>query len=455
MFFWGSYLETGHPAVDSQHKKLFLIVSELSGTIRGDGPPPNLAEIFSDLTSYAETHFRFEEELFAESGLSPEAMSRHSQEHAAFVERLRAVIGSPALRSTRDVSNILNMLMHWLVQHVLSFDHELARSLRKSSGKPDPVEELSVESFLISALMESERRFRDLANAFNVLIWVGTEDERFFVNDAWRELCGLSGGDPSAPTWQDVVHPDDQARYRAALAEARARLTSTAVEYRVVDVDGVWRWVRETVTPRLVAGRVVGLSGSAFSMWHVMTFDALLQTIEQRIADEVSSQTKHLLELSSRDALTGLFNRRFLDRYLNERCRLLTETRVPLALAFIDIDDFKQINDSFGHDAGDAVLRYTAGRIGEMVRRTDIAARFGGDEFCVVLEGCDVGQAALIAEKLRSAVAGRKARPDIPVCVSIGVAVLGPGENCASLLHRADQALLLAKRDGKNCMRVG
>ena len=122
-------------------------------------------------------------------------------------------------------------------------------------------------------------------------------------------------------------------------------------------------------------------------------------------------------------------------------------------MLFLDVDRFKQVNDSCGHAAGDAVLITLAERIHSCLRQHDLAARMGGDELLVVLQGLDeIAQAVAIAEKLR--VAGQQPIPweggRVEVSLSIGVALAIPGENVDALIARADQAMYVAKQGGRN-----
>ncbi len=170
------------------------------------------------------------------------------------------------------------------------------------------------------------------------------------------------------------------------------------------------------------------------------------------------------IELVSRrsvtDALTGLWNRRHFD---DELQRVLTETDrygKESALVILDIDHFKKVNDTYGHPAGDAVLRMVAGAMKELVRTTDVCARIGGEELCVILPQTDAVGALELAERLRekievTAVPWRAG--EIHVTASFGVATYGAGGDSAEkalLFQEADRALYKAKADGRNCVRT-
>ncbi len=181
------------------------------------------------------------------------------------------------------------------------------------------------------------------------------------------------------------------------------------------------------------------------------------------VADTIALAIRHaqlvdeLRELSTHDELTGLANRRLLDARLRMEVDRARRFGTSLSVLAVDIDYFKRLNDTFGHPAGDAVLASVAGTLERGVRRVDIVARVGGEEFVVVLARTDLEAAAGVAEKIRTRVAvtevpGLARQPR--VTVSIGVAELLDGEEPMELLARADTALYAAKGAGRDRVEV-
>lgn len=162
------------------------------------------------------------------------------------------------------------------------------------------------------------------------------------------------------------------------------------------------------------------------------------------VEDQIDSSRR----AAETDALTGAFNRRGFDARVAEGR--------PGAICLLDIDDFKGINDRFGHEQGDRVLRDLASIVGTTIRGSDVFARLGGEEFAVFLPNIALGDARDAAERLRSRIAAQLRAEEDPVTVSIGVAMWRPGETRDSLLRQADRGLYAAKQSGRNrvCMAV-
>ena len=180
------------------------------------------------------------------------------------------------------------------------------------------------------------------------------------------------------------------------------------------------------------------------------------QIRRKRLQDQFRENYHRGLSLALTDDLTGLYNRRYVFAHLNELLARAPEGSGEIALMLFDIDHFKQVNDRHGHPAGDEVLRELAVRAMRQVRSVDLVGRLGGEEFVVVMPETSLGGAAVVAERLRIAVASEPfavqgQSEKLPVTVSVGVAVAGDGsETMENLLKRADDALYAAKNAGRN-----
>ena len=172
----------------------------------------------------------------------------------------------------------------------------------------------------------------------------------------------------------------------------------------------------------------------------------------KQLQDELHQRNAELHRLSQADGLTGLFNRRYLDEELARRSNDSVRHQDPMSLLLFDVDHFKQINDTYGHPVGDLVLQTFAQRMSAGLRAGDIAGRWGGEEFLVILPRTELDGASEVAERIRSATARSPvtaAGQNISVTVSGGCA-LGPGESTEALIFLADRCLYQAKAAGRN-----
>lgn len=176
---------------------------------------------------------------------------------------------------------------------------------------------------------------------------------------------------------------------------------------------------------------------------------------KKRYSDKLKQNLEMSVEMAVTDQLTGLYNRRYMSGHLDNLLKDTVDREKALSFLIIDIDYFKSVNDTFGHDIGDEVLRQFGGRIVSNVRGIDLVCRYGGEEFVVVMPDTDLTFAYAVAERVRQQVA------DVPfevglddplkITISIGVTVSeGTSDTAGGLLRRADQALYRAKREGRN-----
>ncbi|MCX8133222.1 MAG: PleD family two-component system response regulator [Roseococcus sp.] len=172
------------------------------------------------------------------------------------------------------------------------------------------------------------------------------------------------------------------------------------------------------------------------------------QVRRKRYQDRLRADLDRSLEMAVTDQLTGLRNRRYVRRHLDSLLR--TEMA---AVLIIDIDRFKSINDTYGHNTGDAALREVAERLREQLRAADVVARYGGEEFLAVLAGTEAAEAMRVAERLRTTVAAKPVTTEagpLPITISIGVGVGPAGSSADRLIGAADAALYRAKNEGRN-----
>jgi diguanylate cyclase (GGDEF)-like protein/PAS domain S-box-containing protein len=291
------------------------------------------------------------------------------------------------------------------------------------------------------ALRLSEERYALAALASNDGLWDwDLVRDRCDFSPRWRAMLGLEDTPllPLAREWLDRVHPDDTARLRAEidahLAGSSPRLES---EHRLRHADGSWRWVLvRALALREGGSRATRLAGSMTDI-----------SARKRAEEELRRAAMH-------DALTGLVNRAyFLESLERAVARVQRRPEKTIALLFLDLDRFKQVNDSLGHLAGDRLLTSIARRLQACVRPGDVLARLGGDEFAVLLDDLkDPSDAIRIAERMQEVLHTPLPNDfrEVVVTASIGIAFGGAGlDGHEELLRDADLAMYRAKAGGK------
>ena len=270
----------------------------------------------------------------------------------------------------------------------------------------------------------------------------------------------LPDGADLVSAWTRAVHPDDRPAFERHLVRL-SNGESTEDSVRIIGLDGATRWVSFRAWPATADG-AVAVRGIAADVTGRMALERVLKATvgaARREAESLEEARREADHLARTDALTGVFNRRHLNEQLAAALTRAAAGERPPALLLLDVDHFKRINDAYGHAVGDAVLVAVARRVANSVRTTDVAARWGGEEFCVLLEGVHEDDALHeVAEGVRLRI---EAAPievegvEIAVTVSVGAARATAGLLGADdLVDAADRALYAAKRRGRNQTRL-
>jgi two-component system, cell cycle response regulator len=211
-------------------------------------------------------------------------------------------------------------------------------------------------------------------------------------------------------------------------------------------------------TSRLVRGLEIGVNDYLIRPIdrNEMLARVRTQIRRRRYTERLRDNVQLSIEMAITDGLTGLHNRRYMESHLSSLVEQAAARGKPLTVLVLDIDYFKSINDTHGHDAGDEVLREFSQRLKKSIRGIDLACRYGGEEFVVVMPETDMAVATMVAERLRRRIASEpfpisQGTNAVEVTISIGLAArTSAADTAAQILKRADQALYRAKRDGRN-----
>ena len=307
---------------------------------------------------------------------------------------------------------------------------------------------------MAQAVEEAERRYRTLIqNSQSIIYTIDPTGVLTFVSPSWETLLGHTPEEVIGQDFRKFVHPEDFAVCEDALRQIVADADSQAsAEYRVRHKDGHWCWHR-SVGAKVVTDRGVEVVGNSIDITERKNAESALI---QRAA-ELQQVNAALEIMANRDPLTGLVNRRRFLEVVSQQVELSSQTGEPFALLFIDLDNFKYVNDSLGHDAGDRLLREVAEILKSCVGPNSTVSRLGGDEFAILLEAPHTtaaaeSVAARIVRNLESPI--DLGENTISATCSVGVVGSDSGSTTEELIQNADTAMYYAKHAGKSRWRT-
>jgi len=377
--------------------------------------------------------------------------------------------------------------MHIPVVMVTALDQQADRVAGLEAGADDfltkPVEDLAlfarVRSLTRLKMMTDELRARyatgkGLGVVDNIDVEDETEDARILIIDDNEDQIERL----AAALADEKYTIDHELNPEVAMGRARSgsydllivnlsieamdplRLCSSIRSFEETRLTPILAVVRQGDTRKLVRALDIGVNDYLTRPVdkNELTARAHTQLRRKRYVDQLRSSFQTSLEMAVTDPLTGLYNRRYLASHLSAMFDRAFWTGRPLSVMILDIDFFKQVNDTYGHDIGDKVLQDFAERISSTVRGIDLACRYGGEEFLIAMPDTDIAFASVVAERLRHEVATQKfvlngGRDELAVTVSVGLASTetGPEDDSAQkLVKRTDEALYEAKSAGRN-----
>jgi diguanylate cyclase (GGDEF)-like protein/hemerythrin-like metal-binding protein/PAS domain S-box-containing protein len=480
IFPWNDHFNTGIAIIDEQHRKLAQLLNVLASHIAFHSDLPALNVIFDELAAYADYHFTTEEAIWHEYMADDPLEAGQQEGHRSFISNVIKLKSEEInLSENKVVEEVLAFLTRWLAAHILESDRYMAMMvLAMQSG-------MSVESAkhqageqmrgatralidIILAIYESLSAntlhlMREIAeNHVNEEV-LRTSEERLRLalgaaNQGWFDLnvqtgeisvsseyvC-MIGYDPanfrsSFEEWKSALHPEDRDKLLQGFAECLQTGEPKTMEYRRRNGNGSWQWISSV-------GKVVTWSQNKqpLRMIGIHTDITARKLTEARIE-----------KLAHFDHLTGLPNRLQMNDRFNYALNLAQRSGETLAVLFLDLDHFKNINDTLGHSIGDRLLMEMANRIKHALRDEDTVSRLGGDEFILILPNADENGVAHVATKLL----GTIARPctldqhELVTTASIGIAIFPTdGRDFETLMKNADAAMYRVKQDKRNAYR--
>lgn len=489
IFPWNDKFSIGIEQLDEQHHRLIDLLNRLAGHMSRRASDDLLQSAFDDLTAYALFHFESEEAVW-HSVLSGDTWeTAHQQSHQKFVLevlRIKALEGTQTRQAVQD--SLLSFLMHWLVFHILESDKLLAKvvisvqsGLSLAAAKEKAGAEMSnATEVLIDAVLAMNNDLSDRSFALQREV-----EERKKIQTSLTEAVGFNQALMNAMQDGFSVHAvtgeiiEANPALCAMTGYTREEILGITPPYPFTPADQVekFRDMRQRTEQGEGGDFELGFmrkNGSVFfaivspftvrdAQGNVLRFAATIKDITERKQMEEQSR-----QLALYDALTKLPNRRLLTEHLTRSMAASQRYDHFSALMFLDLDNFKPLNDRHGHAVGDLLLVEVARRLTHCVREADTVARIGGDEFVVMIDQLHTDPieaqvlARQIAEKVRSALSepyslqgcdqdATNASIVHQCSASIGVALfVGHQKSQQDIMVAADQAMYQAKAMGRN-----
>jgi len=333
------------------------------------------------------------------------------------------------------------------------------------------------ERYLQVSIDEAEKTLASILEIIREGVWdwdaLSGKVER---SPGWYRMLGydVDSLENDVLTWENVIHPEDYPRVMEHFeAYLSGESTRYRIEYRCRCADGSYRWIEDVarIVERTPEGKVARMIGAHLDIHTAKTAqdelnrqNALLRNDNATLENLVKERTLELRQLNialqqqleqsshiaNHDRLTSVYNRYMFEETLHKEISRARRYSRPLSLIMLDVDFFKEINDRYGHQTGDAVLREIASILQQSLRDSDLVARWGGEEFVIILPNTAREQALSAAENLRDILAHHRFAKEISITCSFGVTAYREGDSVDTLFTRIDKALYRAKEFERN-----
>ncbi|MDX1348446.1 MAG: diguanylate cyclase [Thiomicrorhabdus chilensis] len=309
--------------------------------------------------------------------------------------------------------------------------------------------------------------------------WNGLTGE-VIRSPSWYRMLGYDVNtlEETVFTWEEIIHPNDYANVMTHFdAYIQGQIPTYQIQYRCKKKDGSYLWIEDSGrivsnTPTGSVARMIGahtnIHQQKIAQLELERQNQLLEEDNLTLENLVQQRTLELSELNqklqnqienvqynaSHDVLTGIYNRRCFEERLQKEIERAKRYCHSLCIILIDIDDFKLFNDRYGHKQGDLILKKVAELLDLHLRENDTLARWGGEEFVIILPETDKLSAIEKAESLRRLVAAARFKNDSKITCSFGVTAFMEGDCADSIFSRTDKALYRAKNKSRNNVQV-
>jgi len=363
-------------------------------------------------------------------------------------------------------ATIIIPLLMLFISYLLQYSH-LVKSNTTNEAINSFITILTLVGFTVylrKYIASIENQFDIMANAAPVMMWIAdTQGHTFFFNDKWLTFTGRNLEDEQSTDFTQCIHPDDLLNTINAYTEAFKHQKSFTIEYRLKHHEDQYRTILENGSPyQNTNGEFEGIIGSCVDITENKQLQVKLEENNKMLNAEIiirKNLEKEMENLAFYDPLTTLANRRLLLERMKQEIIVAKRHHHYGAIIFFDLDNFKSLNDTYGHQAGDELLIQVATRIRLALREEDTPCRVGGDEFVVLIASHEMTvtksreYAIIIAEKIRESIATPFILKELEysVSASIGVTLYSEfNDQIDEILQQADTAMYQSKKDGRN-----
>lgn len=468
---WNDTFNTGLPVVDEQHKKLVQLINELARDWSTLADVERLNRIFEELAAYASYHFETEESIWHEFLPDDPWEKTHKEIHQSFIQTVLNLKAEETAKPLDDViEDVLKFLTHWLVFHILDSDMRIAKvvlalqsGLTMTEAKEQSNQQMrgamrelidSILTMYQSLTYRSLRLAREIirrqkaeaklrldanviANTLDAICITDAANKIIEVNPSFLESTGYSLDEVIGHDLTNIKLGFQDPDLSSTIWSSINRTGHWSGEITNTSKNG--EWLSEWMTLSIVKNDKGDIDN------YVAIFSNITFLIKKH---------QELDHIAHYDALTGIPNRILLFDRIQQALAKSKRDDKYLAVCYLDLDNFKPINDKLGHDVGDSVLIEITRRISNTIRDSDTVARIGGDEFVILLlDLVNVEESVLTLNRLMTVISEpiTIAQQTFLVGASIGVSVFpNNAQDADTLLKQADQAMYAAKKNGKN-----
>lgn len=428
-----------------------IISSDISEDIKSLylNPPLNIDKLLNEFLTLAETSAQTKEDIHIEKlfvmrknilDSLDKAVSKIEKESEEFSELMIII--------ELSIFILITLLLYLESRYI--FEPMLNRiSKEKKQNK-------KLQKKLENLVRSRTKKLEESLEIINHYVYTSKTDKKgliTYASNAFCELCGYSEEELLGKTHSIIKHPDNPDEYFIDLWETLSGGKPFNGIVKNKKKDGTAFWLDTYILPEYdEKGELIGYTAYRKDITHEKSLEEMNVKLEKLVEEktrELTIRNEQLKKLSETDDLTGIYNRTRLKEYLSLELKKASRYESTFSIVLLDLDHFKKVNDTYGHLKGDYVLKEVANLVSSLIRSVDLFARWGGEEFVIVVFHQDKQSATVLAQKIREKIYSSDF-DGLKISASFGVTEYIPGDTEENIFERADEAMYKAKESGRN-----